>query len=160
MNVFTNPNDPGTTKELKTVVFNTFVWMQIFNQYNCRRLDNHFNIFEGMFRNYWFLGIQLIIIGGQVLIIFVGGQAFAITRLNGPEWAVSLILGAISLPVALIIRLIPDEFVRRLIPSFWKRKKSQGPKLLVSDEERRYEWNPALEEIRDQLTVLKKVRGG
>jgi Ca2+-transporting ATPase len=27
-------------------------------------------------------------------------------------------------------------------------------------EDRRYEWNPALEEIRDQLTFLKKVRGG
>ncbi|EED24147.1 P-type calcium ATPase, putative [Talaromyces stipitatus ATCC 10500] len=158
MNVFTNLDDPS--KELKTVVFNTFVWMQIFNQYNCRRLDNHFNIFEGMFRNYWFLGIQLIIIGGQVLIIFVGGQAFAITRLNGPEWGVSLVLGVISIPMAVVIRLIPDEFVRRLIPTFWKRKKNRGPQVLVSDEERRYEWNPALEEIRDQLTFLKTVRGG
>lgn len=159
MNIF---HDGATDlkTELKTVVFNTFVWMQIFNQYNSRRLDNKFNIFEGMFRNYWFLGIQLIIIGGQVLIIFVGGQAFSITRLNGSEWAVSLILGVISIPVAVIIRLIPDEFVRRLIPTFWKRKKRQSPQVLVSDEDRRYEWNPGLEEIRDQLTFIKTVRGG
>lgn len=147
-------------EQLKTVVFNTFVWMQIFNQYNCRRLDNHFNIFEGMFRNYWFLLIQLIIVGGQVLIIFVGGQAFSIVRLNGPQWAVSLVLGVISIPVAVIIRLIPDEFIRRLIPTFWRRKKQSGPRVLVSDEERSYEWNPGLEEIRDQLAFLKTVRGG
>lgn len=157
VNVF---NSDNVATRLKTVVFNTFVWMQIFNQYNCRRLDNKFNIFEGMFRNYWFLGIQLIIIGGQILIIFVGGQAFSITRLNGSEWAVSLILGVLSLPVAVIIRLIPDEFIRRLIPTFWKRKKQESPQVLISDEDRRYEWNPGLEEIRDQLTFLKKLRGG
>ncbi|GIJ83938.1 hypothetical protein Asppvi_002770 [Aspergillus pseudoviridinutans] len=145
-------------ERLKTTVFNTFVWMQIFNQWNSRRIDNGLNIFEGIFRNRWFIGIQFIIIGGQVLIVFVGGQAFSVKPLVGYQWGVSLILGVISLPVGVIIRLIPDEFVSRLIPRFWTRKK--GPELVVSDEDRRFEWNPALEEIRDQLTFLHKVRGG
>ncbi|KAL1985174.1 hypothetical protein VTN96DRAFT_8196 [Rasamsonia emersonii] len=158
MSIF-NYSTKEEMEELKTVVFNTFVWMQVFNQYNCRRLDNRFNIFEGMFRNKWFLGIQLIIIAGQVMIIFIGGQAFSVHRLNGPQWGYSLVLGAISVPVAVIIRLIPDEFIRRLIPSFWNRKK-QRPQVLVSDEDRRFEWNPALEQIRDELAFLKTVRGG
>ncbi|KAJ9292544.1 hypothetical protein DTO271G3_8701 [Paecilomyces variotii] len=143
---------------METVVFNTFVWMQIFNQYNCRRLDNHFNIFEGIQRNVWFIGIQTIIIAGQVMIIFVGGRAFSVKRLNGPQWGVSLVLGAISIPIAVIIRLIPDSLIQRLVPHFLSRKKP--PQLLVSDEESRFEWNPALEEIRDQLSFLKTVRGG
>ncbi|PKX94280.1 putative P-type calcium ATPase [Aspergillus novofumigatus IBT 16806] len=145
-------------ERLKTTVFNTFVWMQIFNQWNSRRIDNGLNIFEGIFRNRWFIGIQFIIVGGQILIIFVGGQAFSVKPLVGYQWGVSLILGVISLPVGVIIRLIPDEFVSRLIPRFWTRKK--GPELVVSDEDRRFEWNPALEEIRDQLTFLHTVRGG
>ncbi|PYH99386.1 P-type calcium ATPase [Aspergillus ellipticus CBS 707.79] len=144
--------------QLETVVFNTFVWMQIFNQWNSRRLDNNFNIFEGMWRNVWFLGIQLIIIGGQILIIFVGGQAFSVHRLNGPQWGVSLVLGVISIPIGVIIRMIPDAFIQKLIPEFLTRKKR--PQLLVSDEDRRFEWNPALEEIRDQLRFLKTLRGG
>lgn len=116
---------------------------------------------EGVWRNKWFIGIQLIIIGGQVLIIYVGGQAFSVKRLDqGSQWAVSLVLGAISVPIAVIIRLIPDEFIRRVIPHFWQRKKQEGPELVVSDEDRRYEWNPALEEIRDQLAFIKSVRGG
>ncbi|KAJ5904063.1 ATPase P-type K/Mg/Cd/Cu/Zn/Na/Ca/Na/H-transporter [Penicillium tannophilum] len=144
----------------QTVVFNTFVFMQIFNQYNSRRIDNKFNIMEGIWRNKWFIGIQVIIIGGQVLIIFVGGQAFSVKRLDqGSQWAVSLVLGAISLPIAVIIRLIPDSFASKLVPQFWHRKKA-GPELVVSDEDRRYEWNPALEEIRDQLAFIKIVRGG
>jgi len=49
---------PSQQKELNTMVFNTFVWMQIFNELNNRRLDNKFNIFEGMFKNYWFLSIN------------------------------------------------------------------------------------------------------
>ncbi|KKY28672.1 putative p-type calcium atpase [Phaeomoniella chlamydospora] len=152
--------DSSQNTQLKTLVFNTFVWMQIFNQYNSRRLDNKFNIFEGMFRNYWFLGIQFIIVGGQVLIIFVGGAAFSVTELDGAQWGISLILGLLSVPVAIIIRLIPDEFIRTILPR-WHYRKSSSPKLFISDEEAgQQEWNPALEEIREELTFLKKVRGG
>ncbi|PGH11081.1 calcium-translocating P-type ATPase, PMCA-type [Polytolypa hystricis UAMH7299] len=145
-------------RAFKSLIFNTFVWMQIFNQYNARRIDNGLNIFEGILKNRWFIGIQFIIVGGQVMIIFVGKAAFQVTPLNGVEWGISLILGVISIPVAVIIRLIPDELVRKLIPPLWRRKK--GPQVLISDEDRRYEWNPALEEIRDQLTFIKTVRGG
>ncbi|KAM5437213.1 plasma membrane calcium [Microsporum canis] len=143
----------------KALIFNTFVWMQIFNQYNSRRIDNKLNIFEGIFRNKWFVGIQFIIVGGQILIIFVGGQAFSVERLGGRDWGISLILGLISIPVAVLVRLIPDSFIRILIPSYFRRKQDK-PQVYISDEEQRYEWNPALEEIRDQLTFLKKVRGG
>ena len=106
----------------------------------------------------WFIGIQFVIVAGQVMIIFVGGQAFSVTPLNGTQWGISLVLGLLSIPIAVIIRLIPDELIRKVIPVMWTRKR--GPRLLVSDEDRRYEWNPALEEIRDQLSFLKTVRGG
>ncbi|KAJ5975946.1 ATPase P-type K/Mg/Cd/Cu/Zn/Na/Ca/Na/H-transporter [Penicillium waksmanii] len=152
---------PWDEGHMETVVFNTFVFMQIFNQYNSRRIDNKLNIMEGVWRNKWFIGIQLIIIGGQILIIFVGGQAFSVKRLDqGSQWAVSLVLGAISLPIAVVIRLIPDEFASKFVPHFWHHRKQEGPELVVSDEDRRYEWNPALEEIRDQLAFIKSVRGG
>lgn len=95
-------------KELATVVFNTFVWMQIFNEFNNRRLDNKFNIFEGMFRNYWFLGINAIMVGGQVMIIYVGGQAFSVTRLSATLWGVCVICSIACLPWAIVLRIIPD----------------------------------------------------
>ncbi|KAJ5682263.1 ATPase P-type K/Mg/Cd/Cu/Zn/Na/Ca/Na/H-transporter [Penicillium macrosclerotiorum] len=148
---------------MQTVVFNTFVFMQIFNQYNSRRIDNKLNIMEGIWRNKWFIGIQVIIVGGQVLIIFVGGAAFSVKRLDqGSQWAVSLVLGALSVPIAVVIRLIPDEFIKKVIPHLWHTRSShkKGPELVVSDEDRRFEWNPALEEIRDQLQFIKTVRGG
>ncbi|OJJ39202.1 hypothetical protein ASPWEDRAFT_49245 [Aspergillus wentii DTO 134E9] len=97
-------------KELDTIVFNTFVWMQIFNEFNNRRLDNRFNIFEGMFKNYWFLGINCIMIAGQIMIVFVGGAAFSVTPLNGVQWAICIVCSICCLPWAVVLRLIPDSY--------------------------------------------------
>ncbi|OAL03972.1 calcium-translocating P-type ATPase [Phaeosphaeriaceae sp. SRC1lsM3a] len=142
--------------QLPALVFNVFVWMQIFNALNNRRLDNHFNVFEGITHNWFFIIILLIMIGGQTMIIFVGGVAFKVTRLNGPQWGYSIVLGFLSLPVGMIVRLIPDELVRKCIPEFFKRKRT--PEVVVSDED--YQWNQGLLEIRDELAFIKRVRGG
>jgi Ca2+-transporting ATPase len=104
-----NTNPDHRAKQLSTVVFNTFVWMQIFNEFNNRRLDNKFNIFEGMLRNYWFLSINAVMVGGQVMIVYVGGQAFGVTRLSGILWAVCLICALGCLPWAVVLRTIPDR---------------------------------------------------
>ena len=48
------------TDVLNTLVFNAFVFANIFNSINCRRIDNKLNVFEGIFRNYYFLGITAI----------------------------------------------------------------------------------------------------
>ncbi|KAL2023306.1 hypothetical protein VTK56DRAFT_3044 [Thermocarpiscus australiensis] len=103
-------------RHLKTLVFNTFVWLQIFNELNNRRIDNRLNIFEGITKNYFFLAINLIMIGGQILIIFVGGEAFKIVALNGKEWGLSIGLGAISIPWGAVIRKFPDEWARAMVP--------------------------------------------
>lgn len=96
--------------ELNTIVFNSFVWMQVFNQVNNRRLDNKFNIFEGIHRNPWFLGINCIMVGGQIMIIFVGGRAFGITRLNGTQWAISLLTALPCLLWGVLVRCFPDAW--------------------------------------------------
>ncbi|KAH9874451.1 hypothetical protein IAQ61_003640 [Plenodomus lingam] len=143
-------------EQLPALVFNTFVWMQIFNALNNRRLDNRFNVFEGITHNWFFIVILAIMIGGQTMIIFVGGVAFKVTRLNGAQWGYSIVLGALSLPVGMIVRLIPDELIRKCIPDFFRRK--QTPEVVISDDD--YQWNQGLLEIRDELAFLRKVRGG
>lgn len=45
---------------VQTLVFNIFVFAQIFNSINSRRLDNRLNIFAGVTRNYYFMVITLI----------------------------------------------------------------------------------------------------
>jgi len=48
-------------------------------------------------------------IGGQIIISFVGKEAFKIVPLDGKEWGLSIGLGAISLPWGAAIRLFPDS---------------------------------------------------
>ncbi|KAF5562058.1 Ca2+-transporting ATPase [Fusarium napiforme] len=143
------------TKQLKTLVFNTFVWLQIFNEINNRRLDNKLNIFEGLHRNVFFIIINLIMIGGQVLIIFVGSDAFEIVRLNGKEWGLSIGLGAISVPWGALIRLCPDEWIAVCLPDFLRRRWISPPaedfmidKSLDSDDEF----------VRPPLRVMSSIR--
>ncbi|KAJ1930975.1 plasma membrane calcium, partial [Linderina macrospora] len=83
---------------LRTLVFNTFAWMQIFNEFNCRVLHNEVNCFKGMQKNMFFLGIVLISVVGQVIIIQWGGAAFQTTALSAKYWAFSIVGGFVSLP--------------------------------------------------------------
>ncbi|PQE25881.1 putative calcium P-type ATPase NCA-2 protein [Rutstroemia sp. NJR-2017a BBW] len=147
-------------EQLPALVFNTFVWMQIFNQWNNRRLDNKFNILEGVSKNWFFIGINVVMVGGQVLIMFVGGDAFNIKRrLNAAQWAYSIVLGFLSIPVGASIRLIPDELLISLIPSYLKNR-PKAPEVTISDEEEHFRFPKPLADVKEELSFLKKVKGG
>ncbi|KAL4907051.1 hypothetical protein BDW74DRAFT_176652 [Aspergillus multicolor] len=94
----------------RSIVFNTFVWMQIFNEFNNRRLDNKFNIFTGLHRNWFFIGINCIMVGCQIVIAFYGGAAFSIVRIHDEQWAICILVAAISLPWAIVVRIFPDPW--------------------------------------------------
>lgn len=100
--------------ELNTIVFNTFVWMQIFNEFNNRRLDNKLNIFEGVHRNAFFIVINIIMVAGQIMIIFVGGAAFQIKRIDGTQWAICILCALPCLLWAVVLRYIPDRYAAAL----------------------------------------------
>ncbi|RHZ58396.1 uncharacterized protein CDV56_107216 [Aspergillus thermomutatus] len=74
-----------------------------------------FNIFQGILKNRWFMVINALMVGGQVLIIFVGGAAFGVTRLNGSQWAICIGCAAFCIPWAAVLKLIPDRHVGRLM---------------------------------------------
>lgn len=97
---------------MRTIVFNTFVWMQIFNEFNNRRLDNKFNVFEGLLRNNFFIFINFLMVGLQVTIIYVGGKAFSIVSggISGEQWALSVVLAVLCMPSAVAVRLFPDHW--------------------------------------------------
>ncbi|RKF62207.1 Calcium-transporting ATPase 2 [Erysiphe neolycopersici] len=153
-------NSVSQIEKIPTLVFNTFVWMQIFNQWNNRRLDNKFNIFEGVSRNYFFIAINVVMVAGQIMIIFVGGKAFNVKRLNAFEWGCSVILGFLSIPLGALIRLIPDSFVLGMIPNFISNSKPKSPRVAICDEEEQFRMSDPLEEVKEELSFLKRVKGG
>ncbi|KAK2127859.1 hypothetical protein NOF04DRAFT_1324713 [Fusarium oxysporum II5] len=135
--------------QLDTIIFNMFVWMQIFNELNCRRLDNKFNVFVGIHRNLFFILINAIMIGLQIGIVFIGGRVFDIDTdgLNGVQWAISILIAAFSLPWGvLVVYFFAPPFVAvynwmargwaRFMRLFRKSKKADDEEDVSSLEER------------------------
>ncbi|KAH9025688.1 hypothetical protein EDB83DRAFT_2230503 [Lactarius deliciosus] len=113
---------------VRTFVFNVFVFAQIFNSFNCRRLDQKLNVFEGMWRNWYFMAIITIGVVVQVLICSVGGSAFGVTHMGTREWVISVALSSVSLPLGALIRLIPNESCERCFK--WLQLIPREPELL------------------------------
>jgi Ca2+-transporting ATPase len=63
----------------------------------------------GMSKNLIFISIILIVVGIQVIIIYFGDVAFSTTPLNGTQWLATVLIGFISLPWGMFIRLLPIE---------------------------------------------------
>ncbi|RKP05214.1 hypothetical protein THASP1DRAFT_20077, partial [Thamnocephalis sphaerospora] len=154
--IFDLPAQSKETPVLGTMVFNTFVWMQIFNEVNARRLDKGLNVFKGLLSNHFFLGIFVFIALCQAIIVQFGGYAFSTTPLTGVQWAVCLVIGLVSLPIGALVRLLPDSIFRCI-----------GPLARLQDDQFRnperdvlYEWKKDIRDVRTELSVFRALRGG
>ncbi|KAI9230922.1 MAG: PMCA-type calcium-translocating P-type ATPase [Piptocephalis tieghemiana] len=131
--LYVSQDIPGvnlTRSQLYTLTFNTFVWAQLFNEINCRRIDNRrINVLAGIHKNPWFISVLLITALLQVIIVQWGGHAFQTVPLPGSAWGVSIALGFLSLPVGVIVRLIPADFITACWPSSSASKAKAGKTL-------------------------------
>lgn len=101
-----------------TYVFNIFVWMQIFNFMNARKINDEINVLEGLGRAPLFCVIMVIICVLQYIIIQFGGRAIGCVNggFNSEAWTMTLFVGAISLPVSFVMKLLSEDL---LCPCTW-----------------------------------------
>lgn len=105
--------------------------------------------------------MRFVEIAVQVLIVFVGGAAFQVTRIGGREWGISLALGLVSIPLGALIRCIPNAPVERLISKihfrpFWRKEE----KLPTTRADAEPGFGFAMDRMRDNLGTFSTVRGG
>ncbi|KAM0017791.1 putative P-type Ca(2+) transporter [Helianthus debilis subsp. tardiflorus] len=93
-------------KKKNTLIFNAFVFSQIFNEFNARKPDE-MNVFKGVTKNRLFMGIVGFTIGLQVIIIMFLGKFTTTVRLSWQYWLISIIVGLVSWPLAVVGKLIP-----------------------------------------------------
>ncbi|GAB4827790.1 Alpha carbonic anhydrase 4 [Ancistrocladus abbreviatus] len=96
------------TLTLKTFIFNTFVFCQVFNEINSRDMDK-INVFRGIFTNWIFLLIVIATVVFQVIIVELLGTFADTVPLSWKFWGLSIALGAVSLPVGVLLKCIPVE---------------------------------------------------
>jgi len=90
-----------------TLIFNSFVWCQIFNEFNARKVNGEKNVFEKFWTNYIFMFVIFITILFQTLIVEFGGVAFHTHGLNYYQWLACIGIGAVELIIGLILSFIP-----------------------------------------------------
>lgn len=65
-----------------TIIFQVFVFMQIFNLINSRKIGDELNVFAGFFNNIWFIIIFVLTIIIQCVLVELGGNAVKTYPLN------------------------------------------------------------------------------
>lgn len=92
---------------LNTIIFNTFIYCQIFNEYTSRFLFDDVNPFKDVLSNYVFLGVSVVTVLVQTFLVYVGGEFVRVTPLTASQYFITMALGAIGLFVGMITRFIP-----------------------------------------------------
>lgn len=64
----------------QTFVFNTFVWFQIFNQFNARRVNGEANVFHNLMGSHYFIALTILIIFIQCAMVQLNPLNFFKTK--------------------------------------------------------------------------------
>nr|XP_056706884.1 plasma membrane calcium-transporting ATPase 3 isoform X2 [Euleptes europaea] len=158
------------SSEHYTIIFNTFVMMQLFNEINARKIHGERNVFDGIFGNPIFCTIVLGTFGIQIVIVQFGGKPFSCSPLNAQQWLWCLFVGVGELVWGQVIASIPTSHLKCL------KEAGHGPgKDEITDEEmaedeeeidhaerelRRGQilWFRGLNRIQTQIRVVKAFR--
>jgi Ca2+-transporting ATPase len=99
--------------------------------------------------------IMVIILTAQILIIEFGGYVFKVAPMTPYMWAASVIIGSVTLPIGVVIRLLPT----------WDGCSVFGREWAVPDNSRvvmtkeRLQWHHTIGQVRTQLSVFQALRG-
>ncbi|PWN42098.1 calcium-translocating P-type ATPase [Ceraceosorus guamensis] len=172
--VFENETDPlriealatRNTLYLNSVIFNTFVWCTLFNMVSARSLTRELNFFKGLQRNHWFGAIMVVEVGLQTLITFVGGAAFGIQKgLDGRGWAISIVAGLVTWPLATLLRLLPTAPLEKIAIRLGVYPDSNAlPTVkgttLEEQEKAAREYGEPMGNLAERLNAFTRIRGG
>ncbi|KAK5659767.1 hypothetical protein OQA88_978 [Cercophora sp. LCS_1] len=95
----------GSDSHRLQFIFNTFVFLNFFNLFNNRRIDDAPNIFERIHENNFFMGVTTFILVSQVVAVQYQDA------LTAEEWTWSVVIGLTCIPVGWIIRSVPTDAI-------------------------------------------------
>jgi len=91
----------------QTLIFNTFIFCQLFNEFNCRSIFDEKNMFKGILNNPVFLWVIFAIAASQVFFVQYGGIFTQTSPLTAMQWMQTIGLAAFTFPLGVLMRFIP-----------------------------------------------------
>ncbi|XP_071021408.1 plasma membrane calcium-transporting ATPase 3-like isoform X5 [Oncorhynchus clarkii lewisi] len=113
-----------------TIIFNTFVLMQLFNEINARKIHGERNVFDGIFHNPIFCSIVLGTFLMQFVIVQFGGKPFSCTPLNVEQWLWCLLVGVGELLWGQLITTVPTSH----LPCLKEAGHALGKEEMIDDD--------------------------
>ncbi|MFQ6632499.1 hypothetical protein Gotur_008506 [Gossypium turneri] len=97
----------GVTEKVNdTLIFNIFVFCQVFNEFNARKLEKK-NVFEGIHKNKLFIGIIGVTILLQVVMVEFLKRFADTERLSWGQWGACIAVAAVSWPLGWVVKCLP-----------------------------------------------------
>ncbi|XP_022885993.1 calcium-transporting ATPase 2, plasma membrane-type-like [Olea europaea var. sylvestris] len=93
---------------LNTLIFNSFVFCQLFNEVNSREMEKA-DVLEGILDNSVFVGVLGTTVIFQIIIVEYLGTFANTTPLTIVQWFFSLFIGFLGMPIAVYLKGIPVE---------------------------------------------------
>ncbi|CAI0430462.1 unnamed protein product [Linum tenue] len=97
---------PNSDLVLNTIIFNSFVFCQVFNEISSREMES-INVFRGIMNNYVFVMVLGATVAFQIIIIELLGTFANTTHLTSHQWGASVLIGFIGMPIAAILKMVP-----------------------------------------------------
>lgn len=97
-----------------TIVFNTFVLMQLFNEINARKIHGERNVFENILRNPIFCAVVVGTFAAQIVIVEFGGKPFSCSGLTLSQWFWCIFIGISELLWGQLICTVPTSRLKFL----------------------------------------------
>ncbi|KAM9759913.1 plasma membrane calcium-transporting ATPase 2 isoform 6-T10 [Menidia menidia] len=153
-----------------TIIFNTFVMMQLFNEINARKIHGERNVFDGIFRNPIFCSIVFGTFAVQIVIVQFGGKPFSCQPLNLEKWMWCVFLGLGELVWGQVIATIPNSRLRFLRRAGQLTQKDELPEEDVNEDNEEIDhaerelrrgqilWFRGLNRIQTQIRVVNAFR--
>jgi magnesium-transporting ATPase (P-type) len=101
-----------------SILFNAFIFMNMVNQINMRKMHHELNPFKGILRNRNFLVVTGIEISCQVVIMLFGGRWFKVERIEVNHWILCIVLAVIEFPVQIgivLFRRLYDKYHKEMV---------------------------------------------
>nr|XP_020633107.1 plasma membrane calcium-transporting ATPase 1 isoform X1 [Pogona vitticeps]XP_020633114.1 plasma membrane calcium-transporting ATPase 1 isoform X1 [Pogona vitticeps]XP_020633121.1 plasma membrane calcium-transporting ATPase 1 isoform X1 [Pogona vitticeps] len=155
-----------------TIVFNTFVMMQLFNEINARKIHGERNVFEGIFNNAIFCTIVLGTFIVQIIIVQFGGKPFSCSELTIEQWLWSIFLGMGTLLWGQLISTIPTSHLKFLKEAGHGTQKDEIPEEELAEDVEEIDhaerelrrgqilWFRGLNRIQTQMDVVNAFQSG
>ncbi|XP_060784117.1 plasma membrane calcium-transporting ATPase 1-like isoform X5 [Neoarius graeffei] len=131
-----------------TIVFNTFVMMQLFNEFNARKIHGERNVFDGIFNNPIFCSIVFGTFVVQVAVVQFGGKPFSCVGLSIEQWLWCVLLGFGCLIWGQLITTIPTSRLKFLKTAGHGTQKEEIPEEELEEMEALDEIDHAEMELR------------